>query len=156
MHTTKKHISDQKTSFKAAIDTKKVDLKEGDATKKVSVELALTPNRKTHSLSSCELTWVSSHGNLLTCATYQCTMQRCLKNQIGWNMHNYADDIAVMTRKGFDLISDLKDDAADAALQGLKDILSFPPILAAPEESEPMLLYLAASNKVNVLVIVVE
>ncbi|XP_071680343.1 uncharacterized protein [Lolium perenne] len=39
------------------------------------------------------------------------------------------------------------DDAADAALQGLKDILSSPPILAAPQESESMLLYLEASNK---------
>ena len=48
------------------------------------------------------------------------------------------------------------DDAADAALQGLKDLLTSPPILAAPAESEPMLLYLAASNKVISLVIVVE
>ena len=38
------------------------------------------------------------------------------------------------------------DDAVDAALQELKSILSSPPILAALEESEPMLLYLAASN----------
>ncbi|KAK1604036.1 hypothetical protein QYE76_027709 [Lolium multiflorum] len=48
------------------------------------------------------------------------------------------------------------DDAADAALQGLKEILTSPPILAAPEESEPMLLYLAATNRVISLVIVVE
>ncbi|KAK1698864.1 hypothetical protein QYE76_015561 [Lolium multiflorum] len=40
-------------------------------------------------------------------ATYQRTMHRCLKDQIGWNVHAYADDIAVMTRKGSDLISDL-------------------------------------------------
>ena len=184
-------------------------------------------------------------------ATYQRTMQRCLKDQIGRNVHAYVDDIAVMTRKGSDLISDLKetfdnlrqykmmlnplkcvfgvpagkllgfivshrgievnpekikailnikrptclkdvqrltgcvaaisrfvsrlgekalplykllkktdkfvwDDAADVALQGLKEIISSPPILASPEESEPMLLYLAASNKVISLVIVVE
>ncbi|KAK1653160.1 hypothetical protein QYE76_070965 [Lolium multiflorum] len=38
-------------------------------------------------------------------ATYQRTMQRCLKDQIGRNVHAYVDDIAVMTRKG---ISDLK------------------------------------------------
>jgi hypothetical protein len=38
-------------------------------------------------------------------------------------------------------------EAADAALKGLKEILTFPPILAAPEESEPMHLYLAASKK---------
>ena len=35
------------------------------------------------------------------------------------------------------------DDAADAALQELKRILSSAPILAAPVESEPMFLYLA-------------
>ncbi|KAK1611411.1 hypothetical protein QYE76_035084 [Lolium multiflorum] len=40
-------------------------------------------------------------------ATYQRTMQRCLKDQIGRNVHAYIDDIAVMTRKGSDLISDL-------------------------------------------------
>ncbi|KAK1607004.1 hypothetical protein QYE76_030677 [Lolium multiflorum] len=40
-------------------------------------------------------------------ATYQRTMQRCLKDQIGRNVHAYVDDIAVMTQKGSDLISDL-------------------------------------------------
>ncbi|KAK1551489.1 hypothetical protein QYE76_007739 [Lolium multiflorum] len=184
-------------------------------------------------------------------ATYQRTKQRCLKDQIGQNVHAYVDDIAVMTRKGSDLISDLTetfenlrrykmmlnplkcvfgvpagkllgfivsnrgievnpekikailcikrptclkdvqrltgcvaaisrfvsrlgekalplykllkktdkfvwDEAADAALQGLKEILTSPPILAAPGESEPMLLYLAATNRVISLVIVVE
>ncbi|KAK1633150.1 hypothetical protein QYE76_007465 [Lolium multiflorum] len=69
MHTTKEQISDQKTTFKAAIHTNKVDLKKG--------------------------------------ATYQCTMQQCLKDQIDRNMHAYVDDIAVMTRKGSDLISNL-------------------------------------------------
>ncbi|KAK1650708.1 hypothetical protein QYE76_068513 [Lolium multiflorum] len=149
MQTTKKQISEQKTSFKAAIETKKHDLVEG--------------------------------------ATYQRTMQRCLKDQIGRNVHAYVDDIAVMTRKGSDLLSDLKetfdnlrrfvsrlgekalplykllkktdkfvwDEAADKALQELKNILSSPPILAAPAESEPMLLYIAATNKVISLVIVV-
>jgi hypothetical protein len=34
-------------------------------------------------------------------------MQRYLKDQIGQNVHAYVDDIAVMTRKGSDLISDL-------------------------------------------------
>ncbi|KAK1612666.1 hypothetical protein QYE76_036339 [Lolium multiflorum] len=37
------------------------------------------------------------------------TMQRCLKDQIGRNVHAYVDDIAVMTRKGSDLLSDLKE-----------------------------------------------
>src|SRR6266699_1432574 len=36
-------------------------------------------------------------------------MQRCLKEQIGWNVHVYVDDIAVMTRKGSDLISDIRE-----------------------------------------------
>ncbi|KAK1614669.1 hypothetical protein QYE76_020186 [Lolium multiflorum] len=36
-------------------------------------------------------------------------MQRCLKDQIGRNVHAYVDDIAVMTRKGSDLLSDLKE-----------------------------------------------
>ncbi|KAK1668483.1 hypothetical protein QYE76_056642 [Lolium multiflorum] len=101
-----------------------------------------------------------------------------LKDQIGRNVHAYVDDIAVMTRKGSDLISDLTkpsttsaaisrfvsrlgekalplykllkktdkfvwDDAADAALRGLKEILTSPPILAA-------------TNKVISVVIVVE
>ncbi|KAK1609025.1 hypothetical protein QYE76_032698 [Lolium multiflorum] len=48
------------------------------------------------------------------------------------------------------------DDAADASLNGLKDILTSPPILAALEESEPMLLYLVATNRVISLAIVVE
>src|SRR3954453_12556600 len=42
-------------------------------------------------------------------ATYQRTMQKCLKDQIGRNVHAYVDDIAVMTRKGSDLISDLRE-----------------------------------------------
>ncbi len=178
-------------------------------------------------------------------------MQRCLKEQIGRNVHAYVDDIAVMTRKDSDLISDLRetfdnlrkykmmlnplkcvfgvpagkllgfivshrgievnpekikailnikrptclkdvqrltgcvaavsrfvsrlgekalplykllkkadkfvwDDAADSALQELKRILSSAPILAAPIESEPMLLYVSASNRVVSVVIVVE
>src|SRR3954464_10723247 len=42
-------------------------------------------------------------------ATYQRTMQRCLHNQIGRNVHAYMDDIAVMSKKSNDLISDLKE-----------------------------------------------
>ena len=48
------------------------------------------------------------------------------------------------------------DDAADSALQELKRILSSAPVLAALVESEPMLLYVAASNRVISIVIVVE
>ena len=47
-------------------------------------------------------------------------------------------------------------DEADAALKELKRILSSAPILAAPQVQEPMLLYLAATNRVVSIVIVVE
>ncbi|KAK1666241.1 hypothetical protein QYE76_054400 [Lolium multiflorum] len=203
MQTTKKQISEQKTSFKAAIETKKNDLIIGDGTKQIRMKksdqkatLFITPFD-----TYCYVTMPFGLKN--AGATYQRTMQRCLKDQIGRNVHAYIDDIAVMTRKGSDLISDLTetfenlrrykmmlnplkcvfgvpagklrgfivshrgievvsrlgekalplykllkktdkfvwDDAADAALQGLKDILTSPPILAAPVESEPMLLW---------------
>src|SRR3954468_25010833 len=44
-----------------------------------------------------------------TGATYQRTMQRCLHDQIVRNVHAYVDDIAVMSKKSNDLISDLKE-----------------------------------------------
>ncbi|KAK1574217.1 hypothetical protein QYE76_016814 [Lolium multiflorum] len=240
MQTTKKQISEDKASFKAAIETKKIRMKESDQ----KATSFITPFG-----TYCYVTMPFGLKN--AGATYQRTMQRCLKDQIGRNVHAYVDDIAVMTRKGSDLISDLTetfenlrrykmmlnplkcvfgvpagkllgfivsnrgievnpekikailcikrptclkdvqrltgcvaaisrfvsrlgekalplykllkktdkfvwDEAADAALQGLKEILTSPPILAAPGESEPMLLYLAATNRVISLVIVVE
>ena len=42
-------------------------------------------------------------------ATYQRTMQRCLSSQLGRNVHAYVDDIAVMSKKSGDLISDLQE-----------------------------------------------
>ena len=45
---------------------------------------------------------------------------------------------------------------ADAALQQLKAALTTPPILAAPREEEPMLLYVAATNLAVSAVMVVE
>ena len=45
---------------------------------------------------------------------------------------------------------------ADTALQSLKYLLSNPPVLAALEPQEPMLLYIAATNKVISVVTVVE
>src|SRR3954471_22246854 len=42
-------------------------------------------------------------------ATYQRTMQHCLHDQIGRNVHAYVDDIAVMSKKSNELISDLKE-----------------------------------------------
>ena len=47
-------------------------------------------------------------------------------------------------------------DEAEVALQDLKTVLSSAPILAAPEPQELMLLYLAATNKVVSIVMVVE
>jgi hypothetical protein len=42
-------------------------------------------------------------------ATYQRTMQKCLADQIGRNIHAYVDDIAVMSKKQDDLIVDLQE-----------------------------------------------
>src|SRR3954468_13781496 len=184
-------------------------------------------------------------------ATYQRTMQHCLHDQIGRNIHAYVDDIAVMSKKSNDLIFDLKEtfvnlrkynmmlnpkkcvfrvpagkllgfivfqrgievnpekikailninrptclkdiqrltgyvaavsrfvirlgekalllykllkkadkftwkDEEDAALKQLKKILSSAPILAAPEPGEPMLIYMATTNRVISIVVVVE
>jgi hypothetical protein len=47
-------------------------------------------------------------------------------------------------------------DEADAALKDLKKVLSTAPVLAAPKDQEPMLLYMAATNRVVSIVIVVE
>jgi hypothetical protein len=42
-------------------------------------------------------------------ATYQRMMQRCLKDQIGRNVHTHVDDIAVMTLKGSNFINALQE-----------------------------------------------
>jgi dsDNA-binding SOS-regulon protein len=47
-------------------------------------------------------------------------------------------------------------DEADAALKDLKRVLSTAPVLAAPEDQEPMLLYMAETNRVVSIIIVVE
>jgi dsDNA-binding SOS-regulon protein len=47
-------------------------------------------------------------------------------------------------------------DEADAVLKDLKRVLSTAPVLAAPEDQEPILLYMAATNRVVSIVIVVE
>ena len=41
-------------------------------------------------------------------ATYQQTMQHCLHDKIGRNVHAYVDDIAVMSKKANELIYDIK------------------------------------------------
>jgi len=48
------------------------------------------------------------------------------------------------------------DDEADVALAALKKLLSEAPILAAPKEKEPMMLYTAATRRVISIVMVVE
>jgi dsDNA-binding SOS-regulon protein len=45
---------------------------------------------------------------------------------------------------------------ADTTLKDLKRVLSTAPVLAAPEDQEPMLLFMAATNRVVSIVIVVE
>jgi hypothetical protein len=47
-------------------------------------------------------------------------------------------------------------DKVDAALKDLKRVLSTAPVLAAPKDQEPMLLYMAATNRVVSIVMVVE
>jgi hypothetical protein len=42
-------------------------------------------------------------------ATYQRTMQKCLADQIGRNIHAYVDDIAIMSKKQDNLIADLQE-----------------------------------------------
>jgi hypothetical protein len=45
---------------------------------------------------------------------------------------------------------------ADAAFSQLKKVLSTPPVLVAPKEREPLLLYIAATHQVVNTVLVVE
>jgi hypothetical protein len=47
-------------------------------------------------------------------------------------------------------------DEADAALKDLKRVLSTAPVLAAPKDQEPMLLYMVATNRIISIVIMVE
>jgi hypothetical protein len=42
-------------------------------------------------------------------ATYQRSMQKCMADQIGRNIHAYVDDSAVMSKKQDDLIADLQE-----------------------------------------------
>ena len=45
---------------------------------------------------------------------------------------------------------------AQAAFENLKQVLTTPPVLVAPNEGEPLLLYIAATNKVVSTVLVIE
>jgi hypothetical protein len=42
-------------------------------------------------------------------ATYQRTMQKCMADQIGRNIHAYVDDITIMSKKQDNLIADLQE-----------------------------------------------
>jgi hypothetical protein len=46
-------------------------------------------------------------------ATYQQTMQRCLQEQIGRNVHAYVDDVVVKTKQSATLLDDLKETFAN-------------------------------------------
>jgi hypothetical protein len=46
-------------------------------------------------------------------ATYQQTMQRCLQEQIGQNVHAYVDDVVVKTKQSGTLLDDLKETFAN-------------------------------------------
>ena len=47
-------------------------------------------------------------------------------------------------------------DKADRAFEDLKHVLSSPPVLVAPNEKEPLLLYIAATHQVVNTILVVE
>jgi hypothetical protein len=46
-------------------------------------------------------------------ATYQRTMQQCLRGQIGRNVHAYVDDVVVKTKQSGMLLDDLKESFAN-------------------------------------------
>jgi hypothetical protein len=46
-------------------------------------------------------------------ATYQRTMQRCPRGQIGRNVHAYVDDVVVKTKRSGTLLDDLKETFAN-------------------------------------------
>jgi hypothetical protein len=46
-------------------------------------------------------------------ATYQQTMQQCLQEQIGRNVHTYVDDVVVKTKQSGTLLDDLKETFAN-------------------------------------------
>jgi hypothetical protein len=46
-------------------------------------------------------------------ATYQQTMQRCLQEQIGRNVHAYVDNVVVKTKQRGTLLDDLKETFAN-------------------------------------------
>jgi hypothetical protein len=53
-------------------------------------------------------------------ATYQCTMQRCMHEQIGQNMHAYVDDVVVKTKQSGTLLNDLRETFANLRCYRMK------------------------------------
>ncbi|KAK1614353.1 hypothetical protein QYE76_019870 [Lolium multiflorum] len=160
MQTTKKQISEHKNSFKAAIETKKVNFKEDDDSKQPSDMSGVPRELAEHYLN------INPGAKPVKQAMRRFGDKK--RRAIGMELAKLLEAaisrfVSRLGEKALPLYKLLKktdkfvwDEAADAALQGLKDILTSPPILAAPGESEPMLLYLAATNRVISLVIVVE
>src|SRR3954470_16684173 len=53
-------------------------------------------------------------------ATYQCTMQRFLRSQLGRNFHVYVDDLVVKSMQGFTLLADLRETFANLRTYKIK------------------------------------
>jgi hypothetical protein len=53
-------------------------------------------------------------------ATYQRTIQRCLQEQIGQNVHAYVDDVVVKTKQRATLLDDLKETFANLRCYRMK------------------------------------
>jgi hypothetical protein len=53
-------------------------------------------------------------------ATYQRTMQRCLRGQIGRNVHAYVDNVVVKTKQSGTLLDDLKETFANLRCYRMK------------------------------------
>jgi hypothetical protein len=45
--------------------------------------------------------------------TYQRTMQRCMHEQIRWNVHAYVDDVVVKPKQSGTLLDDLRETFAN-------------------------------------------
>jgi hypothetical protein len=53
-------------------------------------------------------------------ATYQWTMQQCMHEQIGWNVHAYVDDVVVKTKQSGTLLDNLRETFANLGRYRMK------------------------------------
>jgi hypothetical protein len=53
-------------------------------------------------------------------ATYQRTMQQCMHEQIGWNVHAYVDDVVVKTKQSGTLLDNLRETFANLGRYRMK------------------------------------